>query len=53
MNSTLYRRPIALRASHAPSMTNGWDGEIMYSFSTSPHSKGVNILTAKGLPKVL
>ena len=28
----------------------GWDGDIMHSFSTSPHSKGVSILIAKGLP---
>ena len=34
----------------APKMKKGWDGDIMHSFSTSPHSKGVSILTAKGLP---
>ena len=34
----------------APKMKKGWDGDIMHSFSTSPHSKGVSILIAKGLP---
>ena len=31
-------------------MKKGWDGDIMHSFSKSPHSKGVSILIAKGLP---